>query len=74
MEERVLIRFEAAPSSSTRAVLYEFDICQSLAGCIVLEDFMPPYHVQRVKSLSKDDYPRRPDFLRLMLGLKNNDP
>ncbi|GFS83960.1 hypothetical protein TNCV_2363791 [Trichonephila clavipes] len=51
MEERVLTRFEAAPSTRTRAEIYEIDISQSVVWSIVQEERIHPYDMQSVQSL-----------------------
>lgn len=74
LEERVLTRFAAAPSTSTRAVADEMGVSQKVVWRILHEERMHPYHVQQVQSLHPDDYPRRAAFVQWMLGMRNTDP
>ncbi|GFY67140.1 uncharacterized protein TNIN_44781 [Trichonephila inaurata madagascariensis] len=72
LEERVLTRFEAAPSTSTWGC--GGPVVKPKVWRIVHDECMHPYHVQKVQSLYTDDYPRQADFVQWMLGMKNNDP
>ncbi|GFR07271.1 hypothetical protein TNCT_382091 [Trichonephila clavata] len=74
MKDRVLTRFKAASSTSTREVASKMDISQPVVWPIVHEECMHQYHVQRVQSLHIEDYPHRADFSQWMLGIKNNNP
>ncbi|GFW72134.1 hypothetical protein TNCV_4790211 [Trichonephila clavipes] len=69
MKERVLIKSEAAASTSTRAVAYKISISQPVVRSIV-----DHYRVERVHYLQTNRYSRREDFEHWMLGRKNNDP
>ncbi|GFW23137.1 hypothetical protein TNCV_3802371 [Trichonephila clavipes] len=64
MKERVLMRSEAAPSSSTLVVAYETGISQPVNWRFVHEERSHLYHVQRVQSLHTDDHPRKADFVQ----------
>lgn len=66
-EEDILRRFEENPRTSTRAVANETNSSHFSVWKVLKENNMHPYSIQKVQTLSPDDYPRRVNSSRWFL-------
>lgn len=74
VEERILRRVENTPDISTRALGQELGIGHATVWRVLHEDFLYPYHVQRVQGLNDQDYAHRIAFSQLILERIAQDP
>ena len=77
VEERVLRRVRAYPSTSLRRVARQEGISRHTVFNVLHDNHMHPYHVMRVQSLSVADYPARVTFCEWYLqkcALNNEFP
>lgn len=67
VEENILERIAEDPSTSTREIAREVGVSHFVVWRTLKENLLYPYHVQRVQSLSVNDYLPRVNFCRWLL-------
>ena len=72
-EEYVLNRFQETPSTSTPAVAAEISLSPTTVWCVLREERIQPFRLQRVQCLKDDDYSHRLHFVRWMLQSVTNN-
>jgi hypothetical protein len=66
-DEDILQRFKDNPSTNTRAVACELDVDRHLVWNVVREQWLHPFHRQKVQAVGPNDYLRREEFARLFV-------
>ena len=74
MKEDLVKGFKDNPSTSTRDNAAQIDVSYKNVFCVLHDEKMHPFHVQRVQQLSGTNYAQLVDFVRWLLHAIENDP
>lgn len=74
LEEAILREVENNPSTSTRKLALQFNVCRHSIQSVLHADLLYPYHVQRVQALLPRDFPTRLGFCQWYLQHLGNNP
>lgn len=74
VEDAVLHAVQNDPSTSTRKIGRQLDICHKTVWEILRESLLYPYHIQRVQALLPRDFEPRVDFCRWYLDRLRENP
>ncbi|KAJ8953310.1 hypothetical protein NQ318_012104 [Aromia moschata] len=64
---------EQNPRASVRRIANQLEVSRMLVWRVLKENFLHPYHFQKVQSLQPQDYPLRMDFCQLMLDFHHRN-
>lgn len=68
VQEEVLQRVDAEPTTSTRQIAQEIDASQNFVWRTLKMNGLYPYHFQKVQGLTPNDYPLRQQFCEWLLN------
>lgn len=74
IEEHIINRVEEDPSASTREIAREVGVSHWTVWRTLRESLLYPYHLQRVQSLSPNDFIPRQNFCRWIVNSNNETP